>query len=188
MRGAGFGRLIDSISSPLSRQVCPGPVGTFSTATERRPLGPTMTALAPAAIIAGTLSAAGEALHRLPASVQRPWIWSEPIRFAASTTPGQALVSALCSPNRAPGTPAPMLKPRAVAWISLALAMCLMSTTRSGSTMPIFSFTSKSVPPASKNAWPFSLANNPAASFAVSGLSYLIVDASPLAFVKIAWT
>ena len=62
---------------------------TSSTGTSRRPLGPTIEALAPAAISAGTLSAAGEPLHRLPPMVARPWIWVEPIRLAASTTPGQ---------------------------------------------------------------------------------------------------
>ena len=54
-----------------------------------------MTAFAPAAI-AGTLSAAGDALHRLPTSVARPCIWSEPIKLAASTNPGQAALS-LCA-------------------------------------------------------------------------------------------
>ena len=39
----------------------PGPVTIFSTATVRLPEGPATTALARAAIIAGTLSAAGEA-------------------------------------------------------------------------------------------------------------------------------
>jgi hypothetical protein len=43
-----------------------------------------MATTAPAAIIAGTLSAAGEALHKLPPAVARPLIWIEPIRPAAS--------------------------------------------------------------------------------------------------------
>ncbi len=38
--------------------------------------------------LAGTLSAAGEALHRLPPAEARPWICFEPIRLMASTTPG----------------------------------------------------------------------------------------------------
>jgi hypothetical protein len=42
-----------------------------------------MATTAPAAIIAGTLSAAGEALHKLPPAVARPF-WIEPIRPAAS--------------------------------------------------------------------------------------------------------
>jgi hypothetical protein len=60
----------------------------LSTATSRRPLGPATTQVARAAISAGTLSAAGDALHRLPASDARPCTWVEPIRLAAST-PGQ---------------------------------------------------------------------------------------------------
>src|SRR5207302_275876 len=43
-----------------------------STGTSRRPFGPTTTATARAATMAGTLSAAGEALHRLPANDARP--------------------------------------------------------------------------------------------------------------------
>ena len=76
-----------------------------------------MTAFAPAAIIAGTLSAAGDALHRLPTSVARPCIWSEPIKLAASTNPGQAALSPLCCPIIEPDTAAPMTKPLAEVWI-----------------------------------------------------------------------
>ena len=62
----------------------------LSTGTSRRPSAPATTQVARAAISAGTLSAAGDALQRLPASVARPSICVEPIRLAASTTPGQA--------------------------------------------------------------------------------------------------
>ena len=44
-------------------------------------------------------SPAGEALHRLPAMVARPWTCVEPIRLAASTTPGQAATRSLSSPK-----------------------------------------------------------------------------------------
>ncbi len=84
------GRKIEATISPFFSEVLPGPVATCPTGTSRVPSGPIRRAVAPAAIIAGTLSAAGEALQRLPASVARPWIWVEPIRLAASTTPGQA--------------------------------------------------------------------------------------------------
>src|SRR5262245_10229946 len=70
--GAGFGNRIASMTSPFLSDVLPGPVTTSSTAIVRRPLGPTTAAFAPAAIIAGTLSAAGDALHRLPTTVHRP--------------------------------------------------------------------------------------------------------------------
>ena len=48
---------------------------------------------ASAAISAGTLSAAGEALHRLPAAVARPCTWVEPISSTASTTPAASISS-----------------------------------------------------------------------------------------------
>ena len=65
----------------------------LSTGTSRRPFAPTTTQVARAAISAGTLSAAGDALQRLPASDARPCTWVEPIRLVASTTPGQARLS-----------------------------------------------------------------------------------------------
>ena len=70
-----------------------------STAIVRLPAGPPIDALAPAATSAGTLSAAGEALQRLPTMVQRPCICFEPISFAASTTPGHAFFSSAFSPS-----------------------------------------------------------------------------------------
>jgi hypothetical protein len=75
----------------------------LSTGTSRRPFAPATTQVARAAISAGTLSAAGDALQRLPARLARPWIWVEPIRLAASTTPGQACRNAWHSPISAPG-------------------------------------------------------------------------------------
>ena len=45
-----------------------------------------MLATAPAAINAGTLSAACEALHMLPPTVARPLTWMEPISFTPSVT------------------------------------------------------------------------------------------------------
>ena len=84
-----------------------------------------MEALAPAAISAGTLSAAGEALHRLPPMVARPWTWVEPISLAASTTPGQTDLSLGCSLSSAPVTAAPMRKPppSSLIWRSLGDAL-----------------------------------------------------------------
>ena len=66
-----LGNVIASTISPLASDVVPGPVITFSTATVRRRCGPTILTFAPAAIKAGTASAAGDALHRLPAMVHR---------------------------------------------------------------------------------------------------------------------
>ena len=58
--------------SPGKRLVRPGPAGTFSTGISRRPFGPCSVTVALAANMAGTLSAAGEALHRLPPGEARP--------------------------------------------------------------------------------------------------------------------
>src|SRR5438128_1364912 len=99
--------------SPLASEVLPGLTGICSTGMVRLFLGPVMTARAPAAIMAGTLSAAGDALQRLPAMVQRLWICLEPMRFAASTTPGQAFFKAAFSPSSAQDTAAPISKPEA---------------------------------------------------------------------------
>ena len=84
---------------------------TSSTGMSRRPPGPETVATAPAAMRAGTLSAAGEPLQRLPPMVARPWIWVEPMRFAASITPGHTCLSRGCSFSSAPVTAAPIRQP-----------------------------------------------------------------------------
>jgi hypothetical protein len=135
----------------------------------RLPPGPTTDALAPAATSAGTLSAAGEALQRLPVIVQRPCICFEPISLAASTTPGHAFFRAALSPKRAQGTAAPMLKPSAVSLIWLKPPIALMSTIRSGSIKSPFILTRRSVPPARMAAGPTDPAIRPTASSIESG-------------------
>jgi len=72
-------------NSPLASKSDPS-VTIASTGASRLPLGPDDGGRR-AAISAGTLSAAGEALHRLPANEARPWICSEPIRSMPSTIP-----------------------------------------------------------------------------------------------------
>ena len=84
---------------------------TSSTGRSRRPWGPASVATAPAAMSAGTLSAAGEPLHRLPPRVARPCTWVEPMRLAASITPGHTCLSRGCSFSSAPVTAAPMRQP-----------------------------------------------------------------------------
>ena len=109
------GRLIcclSDFSATATVEVRPGPVTILSTGTSRRPFGPATARVARAAISAGTLSAAGDALQRLPASDARPCTWVEPIRLAASTTPGQACCKAWHSPITAPGVDAPMTSRR----------------------------------------------------------------------------
>ena len=108
-----------------------------------------MVTVAPAATSAGTLSAAGEALHRLPPADARPWICLEPIRLMASTTPGQAFFSAACSPISAPETAAPIRKTPAFSSMVIISAIFLMSTTMvPGFTKPARIWTRRSVPPA----------------------------------------
>src|ERR1700732_1080123 len=99
------------MNSPGLKEVRPGAVAILATGTSRRPWGPATTQVARAAISAGTLSAAGDALQRLPASDARPCTWVEPIRLAASTPPGQARCRAALSPITAPGVAAPTTKP-----------------------------------------------------------------------------
>ena len=90
--------------------------------------------MAPAATSAGTLSAAGEALHRLPPAEARPWTWVEPIRLIASTTPGQVLRSFLCSPITAAGVAAPMRKPPPFSVMATISGIFLTSTMAPGVT------------------------------------------------------
>ncbi len=95
-----------------------------------------MTQMAPAAMRAGTLSAAGEELQRLPPRLARPCTWVEPMRLAASTTPGQALRRASCSPRTAPDVAAPMRKPPCSALISVMPGSFLMSMMSCGLCAP----------------------------------------------------
>ena len=65
---------IETINSPCFNEFLPGETGISSTLHFLFPLGPTILAVASTAINAGTQSAAGEALHKFPAIVQRPCI------------------------------------------------------------------------------------------------------------------
>ena len=97
--------------SPGKKLVRPGPAGTFSTGSSRRPFGPCTVTMAPAATIAGTLSPAGEPLQRLPPAEARPCTCLEPIRLIASSTPGQTLPNCGWSCSTMPETAAPIAKP-----------------------------------------------------------------------------
>ena len=120
----------------------------FSTGTARLPLGPATLTMQPAATRAGTLSAAGEALHRLPPAEARPWTWVEPIRLQASITPGQALRSFLFSPSTAAGVAAPMVKAPFFSVMLTISGIFLTSTITPGVRAPDFIWTRRSVPPA----------------------------------------
>ncbi len=60
-----------TINSSSSSAVCPGPVTTSETSSTRVPFGPATTARTPFTTIAGTESAAGEALHKFPPRLDR---------------------------------------------------------------------------------------------------------------------
>src|SRR5581483_3065853 len=150
----------EAMISPLVSDSLRGPIITSSTGISLRPFGPKTEAFAPAAIRAGTLSAAGEPLHRLPPIVARPWICVEPIRLAASTTPGQTDLSFGCSLSSAPVTAAPIRNPPASSLTCRVSGIPLMSTSSTGSTRSVFICTSRSVPPASTRASPLALASS----------------------------
>src|SRR5262249_37520174 len=168
----------DTTISPFRRASLRGPSMTSSTGRSRIPCGPASVARAPAAMRAGTLSAAGEPLHRLPPRVARPWIWVEPTRFAASTTPGHTCRSRGCSLSSAPVPAAPMRQPPLSSVIARVSGMRLMSTIRSGSTMSARIWTRRSVPPASTRASPVAPASSATAPLNESGASYRMVSSS----------
>ena len=70
--GLWAGKFIADTTSPLLRVVFPGLCGIFSIQISRLPEEFTTVAVAPAAIRAGTESAAGEPLHKFPTSVALP--------------------------------------------------------------------------------------------------------------------
>ena len=120
---------------------------------------------------AGTLSAAGEPLQRLPPSVARPWIWVEPIRFAASITPGHTFLSRGCSLSSAPVTAAPIRQPPLSSVMLRVSAILLMSTIKSGSTTSARIWTRRSVPPASTRVSPVAADRRATAPSTDSGAS-----------------
>ena len=69
--GFGAGMLKLTRNSPGCSTVRPGAVQNDSTGTSRVPLGPAMTQTASWTINAGMVSAAGDALHRLPPTLAR---------------------------------------------------------------------------------------------------------------------
>src|SRR5439155_7709495 len=90
--GFGGGKRRLTRNSPGPKAVRPGATQKFSTGISRWPFGPATEQTVSRAISAGMVSAAGEALHRLPPTLARPWIWMPPIRKTASIRPGYALV------------------------------------------------------------------------------------------------
>src|SRR6266566_3276796 len=170
-RGGRGGSRKETTISPLRRASLRGPSITSSTGRSRLPSGPASVATAPAAMRAGTLSAAGEPLQRLPPSVARPCTWVEPMRFAASTTPGHTCFNRGCSLSSAPVTAAPIRQPPFSSVIARVSGIRLMSTIRSGSTTSARIWTRRSVPPARTRVSPVAPASRVTAPCSVSGAS-----------------
>ena len=72
VRAAGRGTRIATSSSPGWRTVRPGAIENASTGTVRSPFGPAITHSARFTMSAHVVSAAGDALHRLPPTLPRP--------------------------------------------------------------------------------------------------------------------
>src|SRR5438093_4499406 len=170
-RGGRGGSRKETTISPLRRASLRGPSITSSTGRSRLLSGPASVATAPAAMRAGTLSAAGEPLQRLPPSVARPCTWVEPMRFAASTTPGHTCFNRGCSLSSAPVTAAPIRQPPFSSVIARVSGIRLMSTIRSGSTTSARIWTRRSVPPARTRVSPVAPASRVTAPCSVSGAS-----------------
>ena len=68
----GLGKTSCTSSSSSSKAFLPGPTRKSSTGKSRSPELPKIRQTAPLAISAGMLSAAGDALQRLPPAEQRP--------------------------------------------------------------------------------------------------------------------
>src|SRR5579875_2093483 len=166
------------MNSPFSSEVRPGPVTIASTGAVRRPLGPAMTQVARAAISAGTLSAAGEALHKLPASEARPWTCCEPIRSAPSTIPGQACSSAALPLSMTPGVAAPITNLSVSSRTPIRPGMRFKSTIVSGRIRPERNCTKRSVPPDSGLAKPALAVSARTASSTVVGAVKLTLGMS----------
>ena len=155
------------------RQFWPGPVQNSPTGTSRRPEGPAMIAIAPAAASDGMVSPDGAELHRLPPRLARPWMAMPPTILAESMIPAYPATTAGCEYTLFAGTAAPIVTlPSALTWISDSSSMPLMSTTRSTWRRPTFICTRRSVPPANARARPGFSARSATASFTVPGRTY----------------
>ena len=139
--------IIDFINSPSFKEFFPGEIGILLTNSSLEPFGPIILTLQFDTLNAGMVSAAGDALHILPAIVHLPWIWAYPIRSKASAIPGANSFNLGKLLKSEPETAAPISKPSFYSLISLISGMFFISTINSGSIIPDFIWTSKSVPP-----------------------------------------
>ena len=136
-----------------------------------------ITARMPFTTMAGTESAAGDALHRFPPRLQRLWIWSDPISPAASTRPGKAAASSASSVRRTVGVAAPIVQPESFSSATTRRSIRLRSTRLSGSGRPARSCGIRSVAPAKTRAPPD--ASSPTASSTDVGETYFTCSPKP---------
>src|SRR5215467_154569 len=108
------------------------------------------------------------------------------MRLAASTTPGHAFLSFVCSLSSAPVTAAPMRQPPFSSVIVRVSEIFLMSTMSSGSRMSVRIWTRRSVPPASTRASPRAPASRATAPSTESGASYRMSAGSPFLVCRYA--
>ena len=116
------------------------------------------------------MSAAGDAWQMLPVSVARLRIWIDPTVAAASTSAGKCRRIRLSFSMSAITTVAPILSPRSVSPIVGASSFtCLISMTMLGLRDRLRSSTTRSVPPASRQASPPCLSSSASTSDSVAG-------------------
>src|SRR5215218_1221314 len=174
IRDGPAGSSTAATSSPGASVVTPERTKKSSSAIRRVPSGPATTTTARCTRSAGAVSAAGDALHRLPASVARFRIWTEPTTAAASASAARSRRITGCAAISVIVVVAPMTSPPSpVARIPGASSGTrFTSTTTDGANDPSRSLMTRSVPPASTRASPPCRTSRSTASVSVSGRAY----------------
>ena len=168
---AGFGTITAVTSSPGASAVCFTPRKKSASGVSRVPCGPTTRSRPSSTSSGGAVSMQGEAFERLPATVARQRICSEPIASAPSasavkTSRMRASSATSCTRTQAPISRSPAGVQRTVP----SSGMRLMSTSTVGCGPPRSAII-RSVPPARILAPPPAPASSAVASATVPGLS-----------------
>ncbi len=125
------------------------------------------------------MSAAGEALARLPPSVPRLRIWGPPMTAQAGGSAGAKRATSGDSRISACEVPAPIQSSSPRSSIPRRSGTALMSNSVPRETAPSFAFTSTSVPPATGRTSPVRWARSSSASSSVRGRRYRGAVPSP---------
>ena len=170
--GAGISTAVTSSAGPSV--VTPERTKNASSGIRRSPAGPATTTTAPWTRSAGAVSAAGDALHRFPASVARFRICTEPTTAAASASAATSRRITGCAAISVIVVVAPMTsEPPAPARIPGASSgIRFTSTTSDGVIVPSRSRITRSVPPARTRASGPCSASRATASASVPGRAY----------------